>query len=95
MPPTIQITGSVADNAGNSAPFNTQANQSEVDVITIVSAVVNPDPAPAGTMRTLTVVATSSLGLPLTAMILAVPGGVVFTPVSGQPAGTFVWTFVF
>ncbi len=91
----LQITGSVADNAGNSVPFNAQANQSAVDVITIVSAVVSPDPAPAGTMRTLTVVATSSLGLPLTATILAVPGGPVFTPVPNQPAGTFAWTFIF
>jgi hypothetical protein len=91
---TIQITGTVSDNAGNSVPFTAAANVSAQDVITIVSATVSPDPAPAGTMRTLTVVATSSLGLPLTATILVIPNGPVFTPVGGQPAGTFVWTFV-
>ena len=91
----LQISGSVSDDAGNSVPFSASANQSEVDVITIVSAVVTPDPAPAGTMRTLTVVATSSLSRPLTATILTVPGGPVFTPVEGQPAGTFAWTFTF
>jgi hypothetical protein len=91
----IIIQGSVSDNAGNSVPFSAQANQSEQDVITIVSATVSPDPAPAGTMRTFTVVATSSLGLPLTASVLVAPGSPVFTPVTGQPPGTFAWTFTY
>lgn len=88
---TINITGTITDSAGNSATFSTSATE---DSVSIVSATVSPDPAPPGTTRTLTVVATSSAGLPLTATLNPV-SGITFTSVPNQPAGTFAWTFVF
>lgn len=90
---TLNITGTVTDKDGNSVPFSATANQSASDLITISSVTVTPDPAVAGTMRTLTVVAVSSLGEVLTATVSAT--GVTFTPVTGQPAGQFQWTFTY
>jgi hypothetical protein len=90
---TLNITGAVTDTDGNTAPFTATANQSGTDLVTISSVNVSPDPAVAGTLRTLTVVAVSSLGETLTATVSAT--GVTFTPVTGQPAGTFVWTFTY
>lgn len=89
--PTINITGTITDADGATATFSTSAN---TDMVTIVSATVTPDPAPPGTLRTLTVVATSAAGLTMTATVDPVDS-ITFTPVAGQPAGTFVWTFVF
>lgn len=65
--------------------------QSEV---TITSSVVDKPVAPAGTMRLLTVVASSSSGAALSAPEPVSPG-ITFTPVAGQPAGTFKWSFVY
>ena len=87
---TVTITGTVTDPNG-SAPFSVTVT---TDLVSITSATVAPSTAPAGTPRTLTVVGTSSAGLPLSATLNPV-SGVTFTPVSGQPAGTFVWTFVY
>jgi len=87
---TITITGTVSDGQG-SAPFSVTV---QTDAVNIQSATVTPAVAVAGTTRTLTVVASSSGGLPLTASLAAV-AGITFTPVPGQPAGTFVWTFVY
>lgn len=97
---TLNIAGTVTDADGNSVPFSTTANQSATDVVTIVSATVSPDPAVAGTLRTLTVIAKSSLGEALTATITSpapAPGSTapVFTPVPNQPAGQFQWTFTY
>lgn len=88
---TLNITGSVTDADGNSAPFTATATQSTADVVTIVSVTVTPADGPVGTARTLTVVAKSSQSEVLTATVEAT--GVTFTPVAGQPAGTFVWDF--
>ncbi len=89
--PAAQITiqGTVTDPNG-SAPFSITVT---TDAVTVTSASVTPAVAPPGTTRTLTVVANSSAGLPLSAAVNPVTG-ITFTPVSGQ-AGTFVWTFVF
>lgn len=87
---SITITGTVCDASG-CAPFSVTA---QTDAVSIVSATVTPAVAPAGTTRTLTVVGNSSAGLALTGSVNAV-SGVTFTPVSGQPAGTFAWTFVY
>jgi hypothetical protein len=88
---TITITGTVTDSSGGSAPFSVTVT---TDAVSIVSAAVTPAVAPIGTTRTLTVVGSSSAGLALSASVNAVTG-VTFTPVSGQPAGTFAWTFVY
>lgn len=87
---TITITGTVSDGQG-SAPFSVTV---QTDAVLIQSATVIPAVAVAGTTRTLTVIASSSGNLPLTASLAPV-SGITFTPVSGQPAGTFVWTFVY
>ena len=64
------------------------------DIVTIMSIVVAPQSAPAGTTRTLTVVGASSSHAALSAAASSVPAGVTFTPVGGQPPGQFRWTFV-
>lgn len=89
---TITITGTVTDSSGGSAPFGPITVTT--DLITITSVGVVPLVAPAGTVRTLTVVGTSSAGQALIGAVNAV-SGITFTPVTGQPAGTFKWTFVF
>ncbi len=73
------ITGTVSDGTSTA---NWTATASS-DVITASAAVV-PDPAPSGTLRTLTITATSSAGLPLT-YSTPVSSGVVFTVVPGSP----------
>jgi hypothetical protein len=45
-------------------------------------------------LRTLTVTATSSAGAALSAPLLTA-SGITFTPVAGQPSGTFKWTFTY
>jgi hypothetical protein len=87
---SITITGTACDSSG-CAPFSVTAT---TDAVSITSASVTPAVAPVGTTRTLTVVAASSAGLALTGSVNAV-SGVTFTPVTGQPAGTFAWTFVY
>ena len=87
---TITITGTVSDAQG-SAPFSVTVS---TDTVSITSATVTPAIAAPGTTRTLTVVATSSAGLTLSATVNPV-GGITFTPLAGQPSGTFAWTFVF
>lgn len=87
---TITVTGTISDGQG-SAPFSVTVT---TDLVSITSATVVPAVAVAGTARTLTVVGTSSAGLPLTATIAPV-SGITFTPISGQPPGTFAWTFVY
>ena len=87
---TITIAGTVSDGQG-SAPFSVTVT---TDLVAITSAAVVPTVAPPGTARTLTVVSTSTAGLPLTATITPV-NGITFVPVTGQPPGTFVWTFVY
>ncbi len=87
---TITITGVVTDGVG-SAPFSITVT---TDVVTITSMTAVPSVAAPGTARTLTVVGTSSAGNPISCTVNAVPG-VIFTPVTGQPAGTCAWTFVY
>jgi hypothetical protein len=86
----ITITGTVTD-ANGSAPFSVTVT---TDQVAITSATVVPAVAPSGTSRTLTIIATSSAGLALQATLNAV-AGITFLPLTGQPAGTFVWTFVY
>lgn len=63
-------------------------------MVTITSQTVDRPDAPAGASRVLTVTATSSTGAALSAPLPAAPG-IVFTPMAGQPAGTFKWSFVY
>ena len=66
-----------------------------IDIVTILSMVVTPALAAPGTSRTITVISNSSESLVLNAVIASMPAGIVFTPVGGQPPGTFVWTFTY
>jgi hypothetical protein len=70
------------------------AAPSLIDTVSILSITVTPQQAPTGTTRTLTVTGASSAGQALNAAASSVPAGVTFTPVGGQPAGQFQWTFV-
>ncbi len=88
---TITITGTVSDGQG-SAPFSVTV---QTDSVNIQSAIVAPLVAAPGTMRTLTIVATSGLASPAWSGTLNSVGGITLTPVPGQPAGTFVWTFIY
>lgn len=65
-----------------------------IDAVNINSSTVDKPAAPAGTMRTLTVSATSTSGASMSAPLPTAPG-ITFTPVVGQPLGTFKWTFVY
>jgi hypothetical protein len=85
---TITVTGVVTDGTA-SAPFSVTVT---LDSINITSASVTPAVAAPGTLRTLTVVASGGVAA-LTATVNPV-SGITFTPVTGQPAGTFAWTFV-
>lgn len=87
---TVTITGTVTD-ANGSAPFSVTVT---TDLVTVTSASVTPSVAAAGTTRTLTVVGNSTAGQALSGAVNPSPG-LTFTPVLGQPPGTFVWTFVF
>lgn len=75
--------------------FWTARGISSPDIVTIISAVIVPATAPPGTLRTLTVVSSSSANQVLNAIIGTVPPGATLTPVGGQPPGTFVWTFTY
>jgi hypothetical protein len=88
---TLTIQGTIFDGT-NTTPFTATVTTTPADVVTISSVTVVPQNAVAGTVRTLTVVATSSLGLPLTANLTGI-SGIVFAAVPNQPAGTFKWTF--
>jgi len=88
---TITISGTVIDENGASQVFSASAI---IDAVSITSAVVSPQAAPAGTTRTLTVIATSSSGAALT-FGNPTGTGLTFTPVTGQPAGQAQWTFVY
>lgn len=100
---TVPVNAVVTDADGNTLPVTASFNISVSDVLTEVSFTFSPDPAPTGTMRTATLVVTSSAEEPLTAVISATFNGnpIVFTPVTppvppaGAPAGstTFQWTF--
>ena len=90
---TLNISGTVTDTDGNSVPISAVANQTASDVITVNSVTVTPVSAVAGTSRTLTVNATSSLGQTLTVVVQA--PGITFTPLTGQPAGQFAFSFVY
>jgi hypothetical protein len=89
--PTITINGLVTDDSGASQTFSASAI---IDVVTITSAIVSPQTAAAGTARTLTVIAASSASGVLT-FGTPTATGIVFTPVTGQPAGQAKWTFVY
>lgn len=93
----LTISGTVTDSSGATASFSVVASNDVVgasDAITIAQATVQPTQAPPGTLRTLTVAASSAQNLPLTATLTAVQG-ITFTPVDNQPAGQFQWTFTF
>jgi hypothetical protein len=77
---TVTITGTVTDSAGGSGNYLVTIT---LDAVT-ATATVSPDPAPTGTLRVLTILATSSAGLPLT-FATPVSPGVVFTVVPGSP----------
>jgi hypothetical protein len=85
----ITITGTVIDSHQSSANYSLV---STIDLVTITSLSISPDPAAAGITRTLTVNATSSLGAALTFDTPA-SAGITFTPVGSQPAGQAQWTF--
>lgn len=85
---TITVTGTISDGTA-SAPFSVTVT---LDSITITSATVIPAVAAPGTMRTLTVVASG--GSAALAATINPVSGITFTPVPGQPPGTFAWTFV-
>jgi hypothetical protein len=77
-----------------SAITTTVAIPEIADLLTIISASISPEPAVAGTTRTLTIVADSNTDAALT---FGAPSsaGVIFTPVGGQPPGQAQWTFVY
>ena len=75
------ISGVVADSQGATTPFSGTINITDSPVIN--SVVVSPDPAPVGTMRTITITATDPQGLALTYTCLV--DGIAATPVTGQP----------
>lgn len=89
---SVTIQGTVTDAAGASSPFGPITIA--IDSISITSASVDKPTAPVGTLRTLTITATSSGGSALSAPLPTAPG-IAFTPVAGQPAGTFKWTFTY
>lgn len=86
----ITVSGQICDPNG-CAPFSVTV---QTDQVTLTSATVVPAIAAPNTMRTLTVVGASSAGLTLTCTVNPVTG-ITFTPVTGQPNGTCVWTFVY
>jgi hypothetical protein len=89
----LAFTVTLQDSQGNTVSGTGSATNTAPDVITIGTMTVVPDPAAAGTMRTLTVPYTTSLGLPVTGSITSTPS-VVFTAVADPPAGSLQWTFV-
>lgn len=89
---SVTIQGTVNDANGAVGSFGPITVT--IDSVTITSASVDKPVAPAGTLRTLTVTATSSSGSALSAP-LPTATGITFTAVTGQPAGTFKWTFTY
>lgn len=89
---TLTIQGTINDASGATATYGPITIT--IDSVSITSASVDKPVAPAGTLRTLTVVATSSAGASL-ACPLPTATGITFTAVSGQPAGTCKWTFTY
>lgn len=81
-----QITGTVKNSDGASAPFTGTITVTDPPVITSVT--VAPLSAPTGTPRTITVVARDPAGLALT-YACSVDG--VVLPATATP-GVFVWT---
>jgi len=86
---SISVTVTDADGATSTATVSAM-----LDSITITSITVTPATAPAGTSRTLKISATSAVGAALT-FGTPVGTGLTFTAVSGQPAGSAAWTFVY
>ncbi len=86
---SISVTVTDADGATSTATVSAM-----LDSITITSITVTPATAPAGTSRTLKISATSAVGAALT-FGTPVGTGLTFTAVTGQPAGSAAWTFVY
>lgn len=97
---TITIQGTVSSANGAIGTFGpvtlpvTVIPPPTPSMVTITSQAVDKPDAPAGTSRILTVTATSSTGAALSAPLPAA-SGITFTPIAGQPAGTFKWSFVY
>jgi hypothetical protein len=91
MASSVNIAVTVTDASGATSTANVTAL---LDTVTINSITVTPSTAPAGTTRKLAVSATSAIGAALT-FGTPVGTGLTFTPVTGQPAGTAAWTFVY
>lgn len=89
---SVTIQGTINDANGATATFGPVTVT--IDSVTITSASVDKPVAPAGTLRTLTVVATSSSGAAITCGTPTATG-ITFTAVAGQPAGTCKWTFTY
>lgn len=89
---SVTIQGTINDANGATATFGPVTVT--IDSVTITSASVDKAVAPAGTLRTLTVVASSSSGAAITCGTPTATG-ITFTAVSGQPAGTCKWTFTY
>jgi hypothetical protein len=89
MANTVTITGTVTDSLGAAGNYSVVVTLDSMAAV----ATVAPAVAPAGTTRTLTVVATGGVA-PLT-FPTPTGTGLTFTPVGGQPAGQAAWTFVY
>jgi len=61
---SLAVTGTVTNEAGLSVPFTGIINTLDAPVVSSVS--VSPDPAVAGTLRTITIAATDPQGQALT-----------------------------
>jgi len=84
---SLAITGTATNESGLSVPFTGIINTIDAPVVASVS--VSPDPAIAGTLRTITVAATDPQGQALTYTCKV--NGVDAVPVAGQP-GKFTYT---
>lgn len=86
-PGDYTITGTITDSSGLSTPFTAKATIAASPPV-IVSASVTPQSAPAGTTRTLTIVATDPQGGAITYNPVA--AGITFTPTTTPGVFTFV-----
>jgi hypothetical protein len=84
---SLAVTGTTTNEAGLVAQFTGIINVIDPPVVNSVS--VSPDPAVAGTLRTITIVATDPQGQNLTYTCKV--NGVDATPVAGSP-GVFTFT---
>jgi hypothetical protein len=84
---SLAVTGTVVNESGLSVPFTGIINTIDAPVVNSVS--VSPDPAVAGTLRTITIAATDPQGQAL--LYTCKVNGVDATPVEGQP-GVFTFT---